>query len=177
MTSRNDEAILAKLNRNIDTSGGPDACWPWLRATQHGYGIISIRGRSAKAHRIAYQFWVEPISAATIDHECHNRAYARGECAGGNECPHRRCCNPAHLVPRSIGENTLRGAGPSAINARKIECDHGHPLDTDRTCPECDRAASERYRLSKIGQRKTCTICGRSVNTNGWWFHEQKCTE
>lgn len=108
------ERITAKVERK-----GPDDCWPYTGATQYGYGVITgDAGLNRKAHRVAYETFVGPIPAGlTLDHECHNRAYAAGTCAGGDTCPHRRCCNPAHLEPRTMGDNTARGGGLAPLVA------------------------------------------------------------
>jgi hypothetical protein len=70
-----------------DTSGGPDACWPWIGAhDQDGYGKMS---NSQRAHRVAW-------------------AYINGEIPTGgvimHTCDNPPCCNPAHLV---LGTNVL----------------------------------------------------------------------
>lgn len=100
--------------------GSPDECWHWTGTQQRGYGCISNgKGVRISAHRLAYETWVGPIpDGHTIDHECHNQAYAAGECAGGESCPHRACCNPAHLVPRLAGDNWRRGGGLAALRTR-----------------------------------------------------------
>ncbi len=80
-----------------------DNCWPWLgRLDAQGYGHLDLDGRPQLAHRLAwfFTFGTWPPNE-TLDHECHNRS----QCFLGPKCPHRRCCNPAHLIPRSRSEN------------------------------------------------------------------------
>lgn len=76
----------------VDTSRGPDRCWPWL-ATYHpddGYGRIGIAGRSHLAHRVSYRLAFGPVDAdVEIDHTCFNRL----------------CVNPAHLRPVTHKQN------------------------------------------------------------------------
>lgn len=119
-----------------------ETCWNWTAGlNSYGYGQIRVEGKSFKAHRIAYLLWVGEIpEGLTIDHLCRNR----------------RCVNPAHLevVPGRI--NTLRGEGPTAQNARKESCAHGHPLMGDnltittgkrpglRRCRACARISARR---------------------------------
>ncbi len=138
---------------------GPDECWPWTgNKDLQGYGRVN-QGRGlglyeTPAHRAV---WIsanerEVPPGMQIDHECHNRAVARGECGGGPTCSHRLCVNPSHLVPRTPLENTLRGNGPGAINARKTHCVHGHEFTfkntrritgrngrPERVCIACER--------------------------------------
>ena len=101
----------------VDKSGSAENpwCWTWT-ASLHpgGYGRFALRhGKVVYAHRMAYELEIETIpSGLDIDHLCRNR----------------RCVNPAHLEIVTRRENTLRGVGPSASNARKTACPKGHPL-------------------------------------------------
>lgn len=115
----------------------PD-CWEWVGSrSQDGYGVVTIRdprkvGRYA--HRVVYEALVGPIpEGLTIDHLCRNRG----------------CVNPDHLEPVTVRENTLRGVGPTAINARKDRCVRGHLFASAkitgtgwRRCEECKRMPS-----------------------------------
>ena len=61
-----------------------ETCWLWTGATQtRGYGSVGVgNGRTALAHRVAYQQTVGPIpDGMTIDHVCENKV----------------CVNPDHL--------------------------------------------------------------------------------
>lgn len=119
-----------------------ETCWLWTgaigRAT--GYGRTSDgNGKVRDAHR-----WIwEQLRGAVpegleLDHLCRVR----------------HCVNPDHLEPVTPRENTLRGVGASAINARKTRCPKGHLYDMtvrrtsraapDRACSECRRAAALR---------------------------------
>lgn len=67
----------------VDRSGGPDACWEWLRyRNTRGYGRLSLNGGGVGAHRVAWKI-AHRASTGTLDvlHACDNPA----------------CCNPAHL--------------------------------------------------------------------------------
>jgi hypothetical protein len=77
-----------------------------------------------KAHRLAYEFATGRNPGPTIDHICHDPRTCQGL---GDECPHRRCCNPAHLVPAGIGENAGRD------RRRSETCRRGHPWTEENT--------------------------------------------
>jgi hypothetical protein len=120
-------------------------CWPWTgKAESRGHGQIMLNYRHHATHRVAYELLVGPIpEGLTLDHLCHNGS----GCPGGDTCPHRRCCNPAHLEPVTMQENMRRGEGPPAINARKTHCNRGHEYTSENTY------------VMKTGARKGKRMC------------------
>jgi hypothetical protein len=128
-----------------------DTCWLWQGSkADGGYGKFNIGGVLYPAHRVAYQWLVGPIPEGLhLDHLCRVT----------------NCVNPAHMEPVTTRENLLRGVGPSAVNARKMVCDQGHPLAGenlyswrgDRHCRICRKAASdarhERARMARAAGR------------------------
>lgn len=131
------EADVPRIERDIiiDPITG---CWLWIGPVQPrtGYGVYySLSCRIFRAHRLVYRLVKGAITKPTLDH---------------GDCP-KLCVNPEHLTPATVRENTLRGRGPSALNARKTHCVHGHPLSgvnvrikqlrngTTRSCRECQR--------------------------------------
>ncbi len=129
----------------------PNGCWEWTGfCWDSGYGRTSVGSRSSmRAHRAVYELLGGPIpEGMTLDHECHNEAAGRGECAGGPACPHRRCVNPAHLTVKSIRDNQMASANASA---HKTHCVHGHEYTPEST------------RYNNRGTR-WCLICKRETN-------------
>lgn len=141
---------------NKKTTPGANGCIEWTGGLNGaGYGQFyvgtSTPGRRAEgetgkgyAHRWSYEYHVGPIPQGMhLDHLCRNR----------------KCVNPAHLEPVTIGENLLRGVGPSAVNARKTHCESGHPLSGEnlythptknmRRCRECDRRRIQNARKAQ----------------------------
>jgi hypothetical protein len=46
---------IGRFWQKVDSSGGPDACWPWAgHIGENGYGIVSLKGKAYKAHRVSY---------------------------------------------------------------------------------------------------------------------------
>ena len=138
---------------------GIDDCWPYgKKPTGLGYGQLLWKGSPERlAHRLAYKLtYGEPPEGFVIDHECHNRDQT---CPGGKECMHRRCCNPRHLVAKTIGQNV------QAVRAerRKIKthCVNNHEWNDQNTrtlwngnrqCRTCAREKTA-FRRATEGRR------------------------
>lgn len=120
-----------------------DGCWIYYGPKTSGYGTHHLGSEgSVRVHRKVYELLVGPIPADMhLDHLCHN---ADSACRGGTGCPHRACCNPAHLEPVPHAENVRRGA------QRRTTCKRGHALTVkvkrswgiERRCSECYAARS-----------------------------------
>lgn len=118
-------------------------CMVWQGAHfPKGYGSIRVQGVTRGAHRVAYELAVGPIpEGLTLDHLCRIRD----------------CINPAHLEPVTNRENTLRGEGFSAVNARKAACPRGHPYDDENTwgyrdgryCRACRRNRNAKHNTAR----------------------------
>lgn len=141
---------------SVDTSGGPEACWPWTGdIDDKGYGRAFKAPESASRHQGAYRIaWFytfgEVPSGLHLDHVCHTEDVS---CRLGSRCPHRRCCNPSHLEPVTPGENTRRGRQSLWKPAWRASCDDGHPLSGDnlilrgdgaKRCRQCHAGSAAR---------------------------------
>lgn len=119
----------ARLLSKIDSSGGPDACWPFIGArTGQGYGNFYLDGKYVGAHKAVWLVMEGPIpDGLEVDHLCHNRD--RG-CPGGVTCPHRMCMNwERHLRLATHRENDLAGrTGGGATH-----CCRGHEFTPENT--------------------------------------------
>lgn len=103
--------------------------------------------RQTYTHVWSYLAFVGPIpDGMQVDHRCHTEAVERGECDGGAECPHRRCCNVDHLELVTASENTNR---QRHHNRSKLECPKGHPYTPENTIVWSD------------GKRRCRTCMGR----------------
>lgn len=98
----------------------PSGCWETdLSKTSKGYARIRVSATvRTDAHRVVYEATYGPITAGlVIDHLCRNRG----------------CVNPQHMEAVSSRENTLRGEGLSAQNARKTHCPRNHEYTAENT--------------------------------------------
>jgi hypothetical protein len=129
------ERILAKLTIQ------PNGCLHWAGYIDPaGYGRLGYKGRrSTLLQRAVHEEFIGPVpDGYTVDHVCHTLDKS---CAGGADCKHRRCGNPAHLEAVPSAENTKRGRSFSSANAAKTHCPHGHEYNEANTY----RAAGRRY--------------------------------
>lgn len=142
LTTHSEEAVRDRIAQSpiasrlmarveFDTNGG---CWLWTRNLSHnGYGQLKSPGRTAQAHRLAYEEFVGAIPPGLqLDHLCRVRC----------------CCNPAHLEPVTREENIARGHAPHIVNARKTHCKRGHEFTPENT------------RVNRRGGR-ACLICSQ----------------
>lgn len=132
----NDETIKTRFLAKVDKiSLAP--CWLWTASTRTSdggqlYGKFWLNGKDESAHRVSYELFIGAIpNKMTLDHLCRRTL----------------CVNPNHIQPTTQRENTLRGIGPSAINARKTHCIRGHELKP--------RGLDKRWNTP----RRYCPIC------------------
>lgn len=129
------------LAERLDFHSMPEpnsGCQIWLAATdEDGYGFITRDGRQTRAHRAAYELEHGAIaSGLVVDHLCRTPT----------------CINHRHLEAVTVRVNTMRGISPTAQNAEKVFCKHGHLLAgvTARTgwreCRVCHRARTNEAR-------------------------------
>lgn len=82
---------LARRLANGLGAAEPGQCWEWHRAHNgQGYGTLTVNGRAAYAHRLAFELSGGVIPKGfDVLHECDNP----------------RCINPAHLSTGTRSEN------------------------------------------------------------------------
>lgn len=123
------EWLPSKVLARLDGYPDPSSCWLWTGSrTGGGYGYIRL-----------------PVSVAPAGHACvsvHRSVFiaVRGPVPDGcvldhdgpDGCSNRACGNPFHVQPVTKAHNSaVTGSSPSALNAAKTECVHGHPLTGD----------------------------------------------
>lgn len=141
----NGRADLAELLASKTDRTGPDGCWLWLGTlNQRGYGVMPDTAWGRLAHRVSYALAMGDVPDI-LDHVCHDPA----TCPGGDEDPHRRCVNPAHLVPSTRVANvaSIRSHRRNG-NSGRTHCKRGHEFTEENT------------RITKRGAR-ACRACHR----------------
>lgn len=122
----------------VDMSGGPDACWPWIGATNNtGYGSVGWHGIIACAHRVAaflsgmVKTVRAPRSKKADGHVLHN-------------CDNPPCCNPKHFMIGTYTQNQLDAYAKKRRYARR-----GHTHTNSKFSPEIVGLVQKQYR--KLG--------------------------
>lgn len=82
----------------------PSGCWEWQgELNRNGYGRVWIGGKRHMTHRAVWELLRGQIEAGLVlDHLCKVR----------------NCCNPDHLEPVTVKENTHRG---DAVLFKRLE--------------------------------------------------------
>jgi len=132
-------------------------CWLWMGGKDmNGYGryYLSEIGTKVYAHRYAYEAKHGPVPVGLVlDHFV---------------CSTPQCCNPDHVRPVTIRENSLRSTrSVAAIHSQKIHCVNGHEFTPENTgrrpdngtryCKVChqERKRARRAELRSQGIRPT----------------------
>lgn len=137
-----------------------DGCWPWTGSTSpKGYGYVATDGKKLSVHRLAWVLTHGAIHPGReIDHRCHDSS-----CRLGDQCPHRRCCNPAHLksvthIENMAADRSSLGSISGERQLAKVTCPRGHVYDEANTyitptghrhCRACNRDKAASYRASR----------------------------
>lgn len=131
------ERFWNKVNKTSGIYGEsgnfPSECWTWKASTHQGYAEFWDDKKKSMTH--AHKFLYESINGPVLSHLELDHL-----------CRIRHCVNPSHLEPVTPKENTLRGTGPTSINAKKTHCINGHLFDEKNTyvnegrnCRQCIR--------------------------------------
>ena len=158
--------------RQVAGAAGPDTCWNWPGSVRRdGYGNTCETRDGEKrvflVHREAWTILRGPIpDGLVIDHLCRNR----------------RCMNPAHMEPVTLGENVLRGEGICAQRKRATHCKHGHEFTPENTyrrqnghrgCRKCALQGQARaYHTEspdrRARRREYCRLRMREIRAAHW---------
>jgi hypothetical protein len=121
-------------------------CWEWKGGLdQHGYGAVSWGNKMHRTHRVFYMSLIRGIpEGLVIDHLCRNR----------------KCCNPFHMEPVTLGENVKRGEAGLKKRMR-THCTRGHEYTKENVsidkegygrCLPCHRELSKKWKERNKGK-------------------------
>ena len=120
-----------------------DGCWEWQGATdarptrRPGYGLVTVNGRRAKAHRVAWEL-------------ANGREIPPGLLAC-HRCDNPPCVRPDHLFVGTMSDNIRDSVAKGRFHPKG---DHPHP-----TCNAGHPRTPEHACLRKNG-RWRCRTCG-----------------
>lgn len=124
----------------VEWTGGRD---------QLGYGRISIRGTTVRAHRLSWELKNGPIPAGMI--VCH-------------KCDNPPCINPDHLFIGTHRDNAAdRFAKGRDWQSQRTHCPYGHAYDEANT--------------KIFDGRRMCRACGRRKRLSLYWSNPERARE
>ena len=129
----------------------PSGCLEWTGNTDRdGYGVISVKDKSTRAHRLAWELANGPIPAGLcVLHHCDNPP----------------CCDVEKCLflgtnAENVADRHSKGRG-SRHNSSTTHCPQNHIYDETNTyitpngcrnCRVCNRDAVARYKGRKLGK-------------------------
>lgn len=137
----------------VDTSGGPDACWPWTgQRDEKGYGRVWVSGRKERMHRVAFALVNGRMPVGLGCHTCNNPP----------------CCNPRHVYDGTPLSNTEDRRRAGVSTSRPGEANHEAKLSERdaraiRESPSPATVLAEHYGVS----RRTVWL----IRTGRAWKH------
>jgi len=147
--------LIDEIYANLE-SVTESGCLVWTGTLFNGYGRVTFHGKRTSVHRVLWEHVHGLIPPhLQIDHLCRVR----------------RCGNVEHLELVTSRENTLRGEGFAARQARQTHCLRGHELSganvyppspnqpVKRSCRTCHLARQHRY----AAQRRAAAQVGCNV--------------
>lgn len=96
----------ARFWRKVDKQA--DGCWMWTGAlTDTGHGRIRFEGEDVRVHRLTWVLARERDLPDFLTHNDHGLLLPEPKALVIRHfmCDNKPCCNPAHLVGGSQGEN------------------------------------------------------------------------
>lgn len=114
-------------------------CQEWQGSlTWNGYGEFKHEGKTVRAHRFSYKYFVGKIPENLIVH---------------HECKNRKCVNPKHLKAITQKLNIQLGLAGFVAGLRQLAKTH---------CPRKHKYDSQNTHLSKEGYR-SCKKCRKEA--------------
>lgn len=113
--------------------------------SDQGYGIMNIKSKNIRTHRLAWQLMVGPIpEGLCVLHHCDNR----------------KCFNTEHLYLGNRADNmrdTIERDHFKSWHRDKTQCKRGHEFTEDNTY----------IRPNNVGRR--CRTCQKVHQYNSYW--------
>lgn len=141
------ERLVERFWAKVDQ--GADGCWEWRGVRQrNGYGQLSVAGRNALAHRVAWELSNGPIPAGLwVLHKCDNRP----------------CVRPDHLYLGTVHENQRDTYQRHPTLAQKLMS--AHPKGEAHPSAKLDAETVKYIRTSNQSLRELSRQLGLAYST------------
>jgi hypothetical protein len=131
-----------------------DGCWLWGGSVlRDGYGQMCFKGKTRKAHQLAWEFFRGHIPAGMM--VCHR-------------CDVRHCVNPEHLFLGTAKDNVADMFAKGRQHDRKGE-KHGHAKLTAEQVREIRVSRENQYELAERHGLSQSAIS--NIRTRKSWAH------
>jgi len=132
----NDERFFSFVKYSED-------CWSWLGTkSQKGYGSFSIKNKTVRAHRWAYEYFIGPLGKLHCCHHCDNPS----------------CVSPWHLFSGTNKDNIRDAAKKNRLVVQHYD---RHPNRLRTHCKRGHEFTEENTYVSTNGRWRSCRICHR----------------
>ena len=134
---------LARFWSRVDV-GEVDDCWPWRNGTigRRGYGVIKFKGKSWRAHRVAFLLSGGRLTEAKplVLHSCDTPG----------------CCNPFHLRAGDDADNGADKASRNRVPRLNGETNPAARLTDAQVAEIRTRYTGRRGELSALAREYGC---------------------
>lgn len=135
-------------------------CWVWVAAKKAaGYGVMWLRGRLERAHRVSFELHKGPLGALDCCHKCDVPACVRPEhlFAGTRVDNMRDCAKKGRSGPQLHPHKQARGSrnGNSKLAESDISLIRAAYANGETLVTIAERYSVDQSCISKINLRKT----------------------
>lgn len=149
-----------RLWSHVDTSPGPDSCWPWTASRKpDGYGRFSVGSQrdntrsTIYSHRHAWELTLGPIPAGLL--VCHR-------------CDNPSCCNPGHLFLGTDSDNSRDASSKGRLGQKGIKNHNAKLTEGEVRAIRAELAAGDSQSTVAARHGVSPALIGRIALRKAW---------